>query len=69
MWWVRKQRRKVSVHLDDNTTLEGFWCGTEDGHYVLEPAQLVESAERSHDLQGIVMIPRANVRFVQVLSA
>jgi hypothetical protein len=37
-------------------------------HYRLEAASLIESAERSHDLEGYALIPVEGVAFIQVVD-
>lgn len=67
MWWKRK--RLVRVHLvGDEPSVEGVYIGRVDGHYRLEQASVIESAERSHTLEGWVLIPARKVAFVQVLT-
>lgn len=67
MWWKRK--RLVRVHLvGDEPSVEGVYIGRADGHYRIEHASVIESAERSHPLEGWVLIPARKVAFVQVLT-
>lgn len=66
MWW--KKKRLVRVHLcGDEPSIEGVFVGRIDGHYRLENASVIESAERSHALEGWVLVPARKVAFVQVL--
>lgn len=49
-------------------SMEGVLVGRWDGHYVLEHARLLESAERTHALTGRQYIHRDRVFFVQELD-
>lgn len=67
MWWKRK--RLVRVHLiGDEPSIEGVYTGRIDGHYRIENANVIESSERSHALEGWVLVPAHKVAFVQVLT-
>lgn len=77
-WWSRlawrfRRRRLVRLHMDvpDGTpaTIEGVRLGVWGGHYVLMLAKLLESAERTIPLDGLVEIPKSRVLFVQVLPS
>ena len=68
MWWKRK--RLVRLHLvGDEPSIEGILVGRTDGHYRVEQASVIESAERSHAVEGWVLVPVARVAFVQCLVA
>jgi len=66
MVWIRKRRRRVTLHTKDEQTVEGFWDGVFRGHYVIEKPALVESEDRTVNMGGRLEVPKDNVRFVQV---
>jgi len=37
-------------------------------HYRLEAASLIESADRSHELEGYALVPVEGVAFIQVVD-
>lgn len=63
-----RRARKVRVHLKSGETVEGLMTRkVYAGHYVLHMPRVLESAERTHELDGALEIPAGNVIFVQVL--
>jgi hypothetical protein len=68
MAWARR-RPRVRLHLDNETTLEGFLVARREGHYHLAMGELIEAPGRTHDGLGDVMVPRERVVFYQRLSA
>ena len=66
MWWKRK--RLVRVHLvGDEPSIEGIYNGRVDGHYRIDTPSVIEASDRSHSLDGWVLIPSHKVAFIQVL--
>lgn len=66
MWWKRK--RLVRVHLvGDEPSVEGILIGRTDGHYRIENANVIEAADKTHALEGWVLIPTRKVAFIQVI--
>lgn len=64
-----REARKVRVHLKSGPTLEGLLIGRRPkaGHYELEAPRALESEDRTHSLDGRVLIPADNVHFFQVI--
>lgn len=61
------KRQRVIVHLDTNRTFEGVLVDRRGEHIALR------SAEAEHDgkmrpADGVVLIPRRRIEFVQVIS-
>ena len=69
-WWPWKRRRVARIHLTDGApSLEGVYFGRVGRkHYRLEAASVVESPERSVELEGFVLIPVERVAFIQVID-
>lgn len=67
-WWNRK--RLVRLHLvGDEPSIEGVYIGRTDGHYRIEQASVIETPDRSHAVEGWVLVPVGRVAFIQVLNA
>lgn len=63
----RGKRRMVRLHLDGaDESVEGILDGIVDGHYLLLAPRLLETADRSRELSGSVMVPMSRVLFLQV---
>ena len=77
-WWMSRlgwrfrRKRLVRVHLDVDggrpDTVEGVRLGVWGGNLVLMLPKVLESAGRTHALEGVLEVPRGRVVFVQVLS-
>jgi len=53
----------------DAPSLEGVYMGRVGRkHYRLEAARIIESSERSHDLEGYALVPVEGVAFIQVVD-
>lgn len=65
------RKRLVRLHLEnDQPSFEGVLVGFWAGHYVLKLAKLIETADRTHSLEGpSVRVHRDRVVFVQELHA
>lgn len=61
------KRHRVSVHLDTGRTIEGVLVDRRGAHIALREAS-AEVAGELTPADGIVMIPRARIEFVQVLT-
>ena len=67
-WWRRQRLARVHMR-GDAPSLEGVFMGRVGGkHYRLEAASIIESADRSHDLEGYALIPVEGVAFIQVVD-
>lgn len=77
-WWMSKaawrfrRRRLVRLHLEapegTPATVEGVRLGRWGGHYVLMLPKVLEAADRTHQLDGVLEVPERRVLFLQVLS-
>jgi hypothetical protein len=77
-WWMSRlawrcrRKRLVRLHLEVQpgtpSTVEGVRLGVWGGHYVLMLPKVLEAADRTHALEGVLEVPRGRVVFVQVLS-
>lgn len=66
MRWRRK--RLVRMHLvGDEPSIEGILIGRTDGHYRIENANVIEASDKSHALEGWVLVPIRKVAFIQVI--
>jgi hypothetical protein len=63
------KRKRVRVHFNDGKpSLEGFFLGRMNGHYHLAKAEVIESPDRTVELDSReVAIPREQVWFYEVL--
>lgn len=63
------RRRLVRLHLiEPFPSIEGILVGARDGHYRLLKPALLESKDRSQELEGEAWVPKKNVIFVQRLG-
>lgn len=77
-WWLSRfawrfrRKRLVRVHLEVAAgrpdTVEGVRLGVWGGSLVLMLPKVLEAADRTHALDGLLEIPVGRVIFVQVLS-
>ena len=69
-WWPWRRHRLARIHMrGDAPSLEGVYMGRVGRkHYRLEAARIIESAERSHDLEGYALVPVEGVAFIQVVD-
>ncbi len=69
MWLWRK--RLVRLHLEGSQpSIEGILTGFWANHYVLATATVLETPERSYELDGLsVRVPRERVVMVQELKS
>ena len=66
---LKRKRRLLRLHLEGNKpSLEGIFLGFEAGHYRLANARLLETGDRSIDLEGEAWVPRERVLHAQVLG-
>jgi hypothetical protein len=64
-----RPRRLVRVHLDGKDfSIEGVLVRRAAGHYVLANASHIETAERTHALDGEVWLPERRVLYLQVIG-
>mgnify|MGYP001179288166 CR=1 FL=1 len=70
--WLLRRKRLVRLHLEvtdgQPSTVEGVRLGVWGGHYVLMLPKVLEAADRTHALDGVLEVPRGRVIFCQVLS-
>lgn len=70
--WKLRRKRLVRLHLevdgDRPDTVEGVRLGVWGGHYVLMLPKVLEAADRTHALDGVLEVPERRVLFLQVLS-
>lgn len=67
--WSLRGKRRVTMQLEGDVTLQGVLLGRWAGHYCLELPKLVESADATIALGGrFVEIPRERVIFFEVES-
>ena len=61
--------KRVALHMKaDMPTIEGLLVKRTRTDYVLIAAEIVQDADRSHDLGGHVLVPRENVYCVQEIK-
>lgn len=59
-------RRRYALHMKEGQpTLEGLLVKNGRRDFELIAAQIVQDAETSHDLPGVVKVPRENVYCLQ----
>lgn len=63
------RRRLVRLHLvDPHPSIEGILVSARDGHYRLLRPAVLESTERTQELEGEAWVPKDRVIFVQRLG-
>lgn len=62
-----RRKRLVRAHIEGKDfSIEGVLVSQTRRHYVLANASHLESAERTHPLDGQVWLPRERVLYLQV---
>lgn len=66
---IWRRRRLVRLHLvGQEPSIEGVFLGFTAGHYRLANASMIETAERTHVLDGEAWVPRDRVLYAQVVG-
>ena len=65
---LRKQKRKVRMHLQDGPSIEGALAARTRHSYVLWAPRILTDDESSQEVSGHVEIPRERVLWWQVLG-
>jgi hypothetical protein len=60
-------RQKVSIHLDTNRTIEGVLVNRRGKYLALRQAHAEVNGTLT-PADGVVLVPRARIEFVQVLA-
>jgi hypothetical protein len=60
------KRQRVSVHLDTGRTIEGVLVDRRGAYLALRSASAELEDGKLHPVDGVTMIPRARIEFVQV---
>lgn len=65
--WLAEKR--ILVHFKTQTqSLDGYLVRETDNNYFLSRSKLLDENSREFDMEGLILVPKVDIFFIQVLA-